>query len=286
MRSIPAEIIGTVILRPYVFAFLLVYLVGCSLQFGVRRAVLFIGAGYLIAWLSEVSSINNGIPYGYYYYIEATRGRELWVLGVPFMDSLSYVFLAYAGYSMAVLVVSPVIRAGGFLYILETMKIRRSIRTAILGAAFFVYLDIIIDPVALKGGKWFLGQIYGYPHGGAYFGVPISNFVGWFIVGFAMIYALQTIDRYLGKDDLTGLKYPWRFMIGPGLYLAVLIFNLAVTFSIGEYTVAWAGVFIALLPLALIISMKKARLSIESVENAVDAHRRDFPQAIVPGFRG
>ena len=30
------------------------------------------------------------------------------------------------------------------------------------------------------GDRWFLGRMYYYPEGGIYFGVPLSNFVGWF----------------------------------------------------------------------------------------------------------
>src|SRR5512143_2134124 len=113
MESLFHLLLGTIVLRPYVFIFLLAYLLGCSLHLGVKRAVLFCIAGYLIAWLSEYSSIHNGIPYGYYYYVERTKGRELWVMGVPFMDSLSYVFLAYASYCMALLVSSPFLFSRG-----------------------------------------------------------------------------------------------------------------------------------------------------------------------------
>ena len=31
--------------------------------------------------------------------------------------------------------------------------------------------------------RWFLGRIFYYPEGGVYFGVPLSNFAGWMIVG-------------------------------------------------------------------------------------------------------
>lgn len=275
----------TVLLRPYVFVFLLVYLLGCSMHLGLKRAFLFSVAGYLIAWLSEYSSIHNGIPYGYYYYIEQTRGQELWVFGVPFMDSLSYVFLAYAGYSMALIMVSPFVLFGRKVYLLETKKIRNSLSARFLGTLFFVYLDIIIDPVALQGRQWFLGQIYGYPEKGVYFGVPISNFIGWFLVGFLMIFVLQKIDRGLDKcTDYAGYKFPWRYLIGPGLYFGILIFNLSVTFFIGEYHMGWVGVFIVLLPAVLGYRILTARRSSEEMRKAMELHLQDFPQSAVPNM--
>ena len=273
----------TVQLRPYVFVFLLAYIFGCSMHLGLKRALLFSVAGYLIAWVSEYSSIHNGVPYGYYYYIEHTKGRELWVLGVPFMDSLSYVFLAYAGYSMALMVISPVVRFGRRVYLLETKKIRNSLAARFLGALLFVYLDIIIDPVALQGHKWFLGQIYGYPGKGVYFGVPISNFIGWYVVGCLMIYALQKIDRSLDRcTDYVGHKFPWRSLIGPGLYFGILIFNLSVTFSIGEYHMGWVGIFLLLLPTVLGYLILTAKRTSEEIRSAMELHLQDFPQSPVP----
>jgi len=279
----------TFLLRPYVFVFLLIYFLGCSLHLGVKRAVFFVIIGYVIAWLSEFCSIHSGIPYGHYYYIEQTRGKEIWVLGVPFMDSLSYVFLAYASYSLALMMASPILMNGRAPYPLETRKIRSSFYARALGAIFFVYLDIIIDPVALQGSKWFLGQIYGYPERGAYFGVPISNFGGWLVVGFLMIYTLQWIDSYLDKKsakDYTGYFYPWRFIVGPALYISVLIFNICVTFAIGDYQLGWTGVFIALLPIVLFVTIMKLKKTNQDIAYAVQAHMADFPSAVVPGSHG
>lgn len=285
MDLISTLILNTIIFRPYVFVFLLIYFLGCSFHLGIKRALFFCITGYLIAWLSEYSSIHNGIPYGYYYYIEQTKGKELWVLGVPFFDSLSYVFLAYASYSMALMIIAPILRTHRLIYLLETKKIRNSIYTCILGAVFFVYLDIIIDPVALLGERWFLGQIYGYPQKGIYFGIPISNFIGWFVVGFLMIYALQKIDSHLYMvSDWFGYRYPWRYVIGPCLYLGVIIFNLSLTFYIREYTLGWVGIFIILLPSIFVYSNMKLKLSNKNLEEALNAHLSDFPQAVIPEF--
>jgi hypothetical protein len=122
---------------------------------------------------------------------------------------------------MALLAVSPVMAVRGMPYIFKTRNIRESLLVRMLGALFMVYLDIIIDPVALRGSRWFLGQIF-------------------------LIWALQKIDAVLDKKGVTdyhGHRYPWRYLIGPALYVGVLVFNLSVTFSIGEYTPGWVGVF-------------------------------------------
>uniref|UniRef100_C6E536 Carotenoid biosynthesis protein n=1 Tax=Geobacter sp. (strain M21) TaxID=443144 RepID=C6E536_GEOSM len=246
--------IGTITMRPYVFAFFATYLVAAVLHLGWRKTVLFTVAGYLIAFASEYSSINTGFPYGWYYYVDTTRDRELWVAGVPFFDSLSYVFLTYCSYATALLVLGPVKRAGRDLVLLETGRLRRSFSVLFLASLFQVFLDIVTDPVALQGSRWFLGRIYGYKEVGAHFGIPLSNYLGWLLVSALLVAALQLIDRFGGKgeDKPAGVAAPpLRAFYGPFLYLCVVAFNLTVTLYIGERLMAITGFFIYTLPVAM-----------------------------------
>ncbi len=186
---------------------------------------------------------------------------------------------------MALLATSPAVRAGAIPYLLETRKIRHSITVRLLGACLFVCLDIIIDPVALRGSRWFLGQLYGYPEPGFYFGVPLSNFAGWFVVGFVLIWTLQAIDMAVEmklRRDWYGCRCTWRHLTGPCLYLGVLLFNLSVTFYIGEHLLAWTGVFITVVLGSLFYFLLKANLYRGRLESALKAHLADFPDAACP----
>ena len=239
---------GTLVLRPYVFLFLACYLVLATWQFGAGRTLAFLAAGYLISWLAELSSIHTGYPFGLYYYIPATLDRELWVAGVPFMDSLSYVFLAFASYTTALLALAPN-RWVGRRFFLEDRGLMHSWRSAVLGAVLMMTLDVVIDPVALRGYRWFLGQIYGYPEPGVYFGIPVANFAGWLLVSLVLIRVLQVLLARLPAGtfwDWGRRDFPGRALLGPGLYLGILAFNLTMTLWIGEPTLSLAGVFIYL----------------------------------------
>src|SRR6266487_6381931 len=94
-------LIDTFVLRPYVFAFLAAYLVAAVSDLGPRRTALFAGWTFAVAWTAEFASTRIGIPFGLYHYTEATRDREVFLTNVPFFDSLSFVFLAYASYCLA-----------------------------------------------------------------------------------------------------------------------------------------------------------------------------------------
>jgi putative membrane protein len=239
---------GTMLLRPYVFIFLAAYLLLATWQLGRGRTLAFLILGYLVAWIAELTSIHWGIPFGEYIYIPATVDRELWVAGVPLMDSLSYVFLAYASFCMALLALGQGRWEGYGFHQEEDPKFLGSWRVLILAAVLMVTLDLIIDPLALRGYRWFLGQIYGYPEPGVYFGVTLANFGGWFLVALGMIRVLQLlITRVPDSRWSWGRRnFPSRALLGPGLYLGVLGFNLFMTFWIGETRLGLVGVFIYL----------------------------------------
>ena len=158
----PSLLMGTIVLRPYVFVFLAVYLTIAILNMGLVRSIVFTLLAYTIAFLSEYSSTRIGFPYGFYEYIETTRGQELWISNVPFMDSLSYSFLAYVAYTMALFMWSPLKINRWDIRLVESSRVRRSLRVVFSGAIFFMLMDVIIDPVAFQGERWFLGKIYTY----------------------------------------------------------------------------------------------------------------------------
>ena len=221
-------LLGSLLLRPYVFLFLLVFLGAGARDLGWGRTLLFLGWVWPLAFVAEFASTRVGIPFGLYHYTGATRGQELFIADVPFFDSLSFTFLAYASFCLARLVLAPLnSRAPG-------LAPARSVTLTALSGVLMMLLDVVIDPLAVRGDRWFLGHIFWYPHGGVYFGVPLSNFFGWFVVGAAGVggYLLLAGERAIGAKPLAGV----------GLYYGVLVFNLALTAWIQEWLLLAAGV--------------------------------------------
>ncbi len=222
-------LVATLLLRPYVFGFLGAFLLAGAADLGWRRTLLFAAWVWPLAWLAEFSSTRAGVPFGLYHYTGSTRGQELYLGDVPFMDSLSFTFLAYAAFCLA-----------------RAVLARRRPSRPLLAAAsglLMMLLDVVIDPLAVRGDRWFLGRIFYYPDGGPYFGVPLSNFAGWWIVG------AVGVGGYLW---LAGDHAGRRVWPGVALYYAVLGFNLIVTAWIGEWPLLAAGVGLhAALALAL-----------------------------------
>ena len=284
--SLWSLLIGTVVLRPYVFVFLAVYLVMNTLTFGFKQTLGFTIGGYLLVFLSEYASTRIGFPYGYYYYIDTTRQQELWISNVPFMDSLSFTFLASASYMTALFLCAPLRRSWRDVQVVDTKAIRRSPAVLVLTVTLFVLIDIVIDPLALRGSRWFLGQIYGYYEQGVYFGVPLANFMGWAIVGLVLVSWHRLLDgvwRKRPRQDL-GIRWvPYRGLLGPLLYLGVYGFNVTMTFVIGEYTLGVVDLFL-LLPLVVYAWTQITRASTQATAVDFEAHCQDFPTSPLRRF--
>ena len=236
---------GTVVHRPYVYAFFACFLAFAVYQLGWKRTATFALCTWAVAFGAEFSSTRNGFPFGPYRYFDATRTRELWIANVPFWDSLSFVFLSYFSLALAAALLSPreALARG------DWPGLRR--RSApLLGGAIMMLLDVVIDPVALQGEKWFLGKIYDYPYRGFYFGVTAANFAGWFLVGAASQWVFQ---RCVGA--LPWCRDPWRRVHARfvwailAVYAGVFAFNLAVTVWIGDLALAAASAAVIALTL-------------------------------------
>jgi putative membrane protein len=176
------------------------------------------------------------------------------------MDSLSFSFLLFTSYCLALVLLLPA-RGRGLSMV---MRADRAIRTSapLLGLTvlFFVLLDVVIDPVALRGDRWFLGKIYYYPEPGIHFGVPIANYLGWAVVGLLAFGLYQRLDGQLPEHDHAPSptrNVARRLLFGCALYYGILGFNLAVTFWIGEPLIGATGLLLYL-PITAFLLLKLA----------------------------
>jgi uncharacterized membrane protein len=246
----------TLLFRPYVFLFLAFALATSIWLMRPKRTAIFFLLTWATAFLCEFSSTRTGIPFGWYFYTGSTRNQELYLSNVPFMDSLSFSFLLFTSYCLALVFLLPARGHRLSLEFRDNPAIRCSGQVLALTTLFFVLLDAVIDPVALRGDRWFLGKIYYYPDPGAHFGVPMANYLGWAVVGLAALGVFQGIDRHL--PDATNAPTITRpLLLGCVLYYGVLAFNLAVAFWINEPVIGTTGLFMYL-PVTAFLLLKLA----------------------------
>jgi uncharacterized membrane protein len=249
--------IKTILFRPYVFAFLAAFLFAAIMLIGWPRTWRFWLISWATAFVCEFSSTRTGVPFGWYHYNGSTVGQELYFFDVPFMDSISFSFLLYAAYCVALCLVLPIRPSTGsaqpmFNPLHLDVSARTSWSALFVTAFLFAFIDMVIDPVALRGDRWFLGKIYYYPDPGVHFGVPIANYIGWAVVGLISLAIYFPLERRLPALALPP-SVTSRLLLGVGLYYGVLAFNLSMTFWIGESYMGMSGLLMHLPVIALLL---------------------------------
>ncbi len=252
-------LINLFIIRPYVILFLIAFLFLAIKRWGVTKSLVWLVSGYLLAWASEFSSVHNGFPYGEYYYVYENLRGELLFFGVPFFDSLSYAFLTFAGFTTAE-------------YFLDqkqatesTEKNKKTLRTLcplwikkiLLGAFLTMMLDVIIDPVATMGEKWFLGKIHYYAHPGWYFGIPLTNFAGWFLVSFVIIGFNLLCWKFFFKNTPDAVRQTPYDTLCVLFYVSIALFSIFMSFWIHQWLMGVASLIILTVLFVMLWILKK-----------------------------
>lgn len=133
---------------------------GLVRRFGLIRAGYCVGLLSALGFAVELVGVITGFPYGRFYY-SGELGPELGG-HVPYILPVSWVPLVLG----AVAATEPV--GGG--------RSRLDYAGWVLRAAgLLVLLDGVLDPGAALLGLWV------WPTGGAYYGVPASNYLGWLL---------------------------------------------------------------------------------------------------------
>jgi putative membrane protein len=136
------------------------------------------------------------------------------------------------------------------------LDVRTGWPAVVLTTLFLTFVDVIIDPVALLGDRWFLGKIYFYPDPGIHFGVPLANYLGWATVSLLALMAYLPLDRKLTQKSIPSSGTVTGYvLLGCGLYYGVLIFNLGVTFWIEEPLQGMTGIMIYI-PITILLILR------------------------------
>ena len=219
----------TLMQRPYVLAFLIAYVCIAWKVMKPFWTITFLFAGYTIAFVSEFCSINYGLPYGWYYYVYENLRGEWLNMGVPVWDSVSYVFMNFAGLCVAM-----------FFWRYKAIDSTRSKLFLVLSSAVFVtLLDVVVDPVAHLGEHWFLGKIYFYPNPGPYFNVTLANFLGWFLVSTV----INGTGVFVLQPNFFAMQSKQNWVLPLGLYYGIFGFGLGIAVYLQQWTLVLCDLF-------------------------------------------
>jgi len=179
----------------FVFAIFLLSFFLCALFHGVlclgwRSALVFVGITFIICLFFECLGVTTGIIYGLYYYTDFL-GYKLFNL-VPIYIPIAWFMMIYASYGVSVHIV---LRD-------NNVTLRYHIKRALVSSIAMTSWDLSMDPrLSTEWGLWV------WVDGGPWFGVPIQNYIGWFITSMSIYIAYGIYNQYTsirgGKHDFS-----------------------------------------------------------------------------------
>ncbi|HEY1388030.1 MAG TPA: carotenoid biosynthesis protein [Ktedonobacterales bacterium] len=196
-HSIPTSVL---VLIPVAFA-----LIHGSMRYGWGGILVFVIICLVVSNALENLSILTGFPFGHYHYTDGL-GPKLFL--VPLLIGPAYISTGYLAWVIGNVLVGDIRRSAGKFTLFATPFI----------AAFaMVAWDVCLDPTLSTILKFWIWE-----QGGGYFGVPLSNYLGWFFTVFIFfqLFALYVYFRQPGRADATKL---------PTWYYAQAITTYAIT---------------------------------------------------------
>jgi putative membrane protein len=170
-------------------------------HYRLRGILVFAGLCILVGNFTENLSIATGFPFGHYYFVEL-MGPKLFQ--VPVLLGLAYIGMSYVSWTLARAIVgNPHAPVTGL----------RIIGLPLVASFIMVAWDLAQDPIwatVLHGWVW--------RDGGAWFGVPVSNYLGWFGTVFTiyLLFALYMRRRAVSPIAATPAS------LRPALFFYVL----------------------------------------------------------------
>jgi putative membrane protein len=212
-NQIPVPIlIPLVVFLPLAFA-----LLHGAVRYGWAGILAFLVVCLVVSNVLENSSILTGFPFGHYYYT-AKLGPKLFL--VPLLIGPAYVGTGYLAWVLGTVLVGDVRPRGSAL---------TTFAVPLIASFVMVAWDLGMDPTNST-----IRQTWIWQQGGGYFGVPLTNFLGWSLTVyvFFQLFALYLYFRQprridMAKPALSRSHYAEAVVmyarIGLGIVLAYLV---------------------------------------------------------------
>ena len=198
------------VIPPAVFA-----LVHGSILYRKQGMAIFTACCLGVGGLCESLSLRTGFPFGHYYFTDVMGPQ---VFHLPVLLVLAYLGIGYVSWVLSLLILG---------YRTQPLTGLRVVIVPVLASFLMLAWDLSMEAVWSTIDKAWI-----WKEGGAFFGVPISNFFGWYLTAFLgyLAFALYSRARPLLSPPLD--RSYWRV---PILFYTVcaignlLIFRLPMT---------------------------------------------------------
>jgi hypothetical protein len=190
----PLAIVCLHVIPPAVFA-----LFHGSRTYRLQGGLAFVALSLGVGTASESLSLGTGFPFGHYYFTQVMGPK---VFELPVLLALAYVGMGYLAWILALLIAGQAEKR---------LSGPRLLTLPLLASFIMTAWDLSMEPVWST-----IDKAWVWRNGGPYFGVPISNFLGWYLTTYIFY---QLFALYLGGRE--PLPHPRGHWIPPILFYAL-----------------------------------------------------------------
>jgi uncharacterized membrane protein len=176
---------------PAVFA-----LIHGSILYRVKGMLAFTGFCLGVGALCESLSLRTGFPFGHYYFTSFMGPK---VLQVPILLLLAYLGIGYCSWVLALLIL-------GFRN--QPLTGARVITLPLLASLIMLAWDLSTEAIWST-----IDRAWIWRDGGSFFGVPVSNFLGWYFTAYLFYQAFALYCRYNPPQTTPNSRSYWRAAI-------------------------------------------------------------------------
>jgi uncharacterized membrane protein/1-acyl-sn-glycerol-3-phosphate acyltransferase len=227
---------------------------------GPRKTLIFFIASTTISLSMELLGTSTGFPFGPYSYTSFLGFKIL--DHVPYSIPLSWFYMGFTSYILASAIVprlwqrhhrasTRLANEAAPLPLRGQASRKETFWSLILGAYFLTVWDLALDPAMAS--KYLPLHFWIWHQTGPYFGMPISNLVGWSLTGLAFM----GVSRLLWRTNLD----PQRIVVWLpfGMYAANIGFAIALNLSAGLWIPSLVAVILGMVPASLVFLLQPGR---------------------------
>lgn len=159
-------------------------LLALRMGYRLRQVAGIVVVSAVLTYLVELLGSKTGWPFGPYHYTDALQPQ---LFDVPLLIPLAWLMMLPASWGVASLIVG---------------KKRPAWLFAVLSGLVFTAWDLYLDPQMVLKGLWEWHNPSGY------FGIPWSNYLGWWLSG--IVLTLVLVGLGLLRSNATGLEQARR----------------------------------------------------------------------------
>ena len=170
------------IVAVHVFPPALFALIHGARTYGSRHILVFTSLCLAVGTFFESAGLRTGFPFGHYRFTELMGPK---VFDLPILLALAYLGMGYLSWVLGLIIL------GG----MDEPLFGRKLVLVPLAASFAMTAwDLSMDPIWAD-----IDHAWVWRDGGSYYGVPISNFLGWFLTVyiFYQVFALYLRERMI-----------------------------------------------------------------------------------------